>query len=345
MGGGNRFEGNWLGRVPVPFPADYVIGIDLQKLDFERPALSYLAGEWKRGGWWYYYLACAALKIPLGTWLLGLAALGLSVCDAVRRCRAAPCGGGVEGSALRSTNLSSNAGCNAPPAPRSDWRDEIVLLLPAACLFVLVSSQTGFNRYFRYVLPCLPFAYIWISKVAQVRTWRNWRTGIPIAAAVCWSGVSSLGVYPHALSYFNELAGGPAGGHRFLLSANIDWGQDLFYLKRWLEQHPEARPLRMSALSVLSPDHFGIQSHEPPPGPGAERHAPAAAHRLGPQPGWYAISVHMLHDNYREFEYFLHFRPVARAGYSIDIYHVTVDAANRVRAELGLPALSAVQRE
>jgi hypothetical protein len=62
-------------------------------------------------------------------------------------------------------------------------------------------------------------------------------------------------------------------------------------------------------------------------------------------PGWYAISVNYLHG----FAWgipqdaligFQKLRPVAMAGYSIYIYHVTLDEANRVRRELGLPELT-----
>jgi hypothetical protein len=48
---GNRFAGTHLGQVPVPLPRPYVYGIDLQKREFEEGFRSYLAGEWKRGGW------------------------------------------------------------------------------------------------------------------------------------------------------------------------------------------------------------------------------------------------------------------------------------------------------
>jgi hypothetical protein len=37
--------------------------------------------------------------------------------------------------------------------------------------------------------------------------------------------------------------------------------------------------------------------------------------------------------------YFSNFDPVAMAGYSIRIYHITIEDANRVRRELGLPEL------
>jgi hypothetical protein len=37
------------------------------------------------------------------------------------------------------------------------------------------------------------------------------------------------------------------------------------------------------------------------------------------------------------YTYFKNFEPVARAGYSIYIYHITPEEANRVRRAMGLP--------
>jgi len=74
--GGNRFRDSWLGELPMPFPANYIIGIDLQQRDFEdfsRP--SYINGHYEAKGWWYYYAYAILLRAPLGT--LGL--LGLAV--------------------------------------------------------------------------------------------------------------------------------------------------------------------------------------------------------------------------------------------------------------------------
>ena len=72
----NRFADSWLGQLPVPFPRNYLIGIDLQQKDFEdfgRP--SYLRGEFQNWGWWYYYLYALMVKLPVGTWLLILLAV------------------------------------------------------------------------------------------------------------------------------------------------------------------------------------------------------------------------------------------------------------------------------
>ncbi len=101
-------------------------------------------------------------------------------------------------------------------------------------------------------------------------------------------------------------------------------GQDLLYLKRWLDEHPEAKPLHLTFNGVYDASIAGIEYTLPP---------------TEPQPGWHAVSVNKIRSRTKQYEYFLKFEPVAMAGYSIYIYHITPDEANRVRKELGLPEL------
>ncbi|HID74984.1 MAG TPA: hypothetical protein EYP56_03200, partial [Planctomycetaceae bacterium] len=321
----NRFAGTWLGRLPVPLPREYLLGIDLQRTDFERRMPSYLRGQWRWGGWWYYYLYAMAVKMPLGTWVLAAAAVAVSCSD--RRYS-------------------------------GTWRDELALLAPALALIGLVSSQTGFNHHMRYVLPAFPFLFIWISKVGRAVEFGKRPLVVIAATGMVWSMGSSLWIYPHSLSYFNELVGGPRNGHAHLLDSNIDWGQDLLYLKRWLDQHPEASPLGLAYFGLFHPRITGIQFALPPKGPAggaAAAEGKASTEKLGPKPGWYAVSVNFLRgfrfsapDGQGDGEwlgkpyytYFQRFRPVATAGYSIYIYHITLEEANRVRRELGLPELA-----
>jgi hypothetical protein len=131
----NRFAGMLFGKLPVPLPANYVQGIDTQKVDFERGLSSYLRGEWSDHGWWYYYLYALAIKMPLGTWLLISIAVGLTV-------------------AVRGYS------------PK--WRDEVVVLTGFVAILVLISHQSGFSVHSRYVIPALPFLFIWTGKVAQI---------------------------------------------------------------------------------------------------------------------------------------------------------------------------------
>ncbi len=277
---GNRFAGHCLGWIPVPLPSDYVLGIDRQRLDFELGMPSYLRGTWKHGGWWYYYLYAMFVKIPLGT--LGLLALGLG------------------GFAFR---------CG-----RQIWPSELALLAPAGSVLSLVSSQTGFNHHLRYALPAFGFLFVFAAKPFSSAWLRSRRLGPVACILMAWSLASSLGVYPHCLSYFNELAGGPWRGHEHLIDSNIDWAQDLIYLRRWLEGHPEAR-LEGIALPLSLPSQLAGVAVPPPP--------------EQPTPGWYAISVTRIHDLSGKYLYFLRFEPVASAGYSIYLYHIGVEEGSR----------------
>ena len=372
--GRNRFEGTWLAGVPVPLPKNYLMGIDLQRWDFERKMWSYLRGEWRLGGWWYYYLYALAIKAPLGTWVLVFLAAGVSLWglgsgrtphpgplpegeggeDARLVPRPSPpatnpspltpnpsppAAGEVVATEVATPNPSPLIPNPSPPAPNpsplipnpssysATWRDELVLLAPAAVVLTLVSSQTGFNHHLRYVLPIFPFVFIWASKVARAVDLKHWKIASIAGAALLWSTGSSLYYYPHSLSYFNELVGGPTGGHYHLGNSNIDWGQDLFYLKDWLDAHPKAKPLTLAYdMPLVDPKLAGIDYTGRPPA-------------NSPQPGWHAVSVNQIHNRSGQYKYFLKFKPVGMAGYSIYIYHVTLDEANRVRRELGMSEL------
>ena len=311
----NRFEGTWMGRLPVPLPENYLLGIDYQKWEFEHKYPSYLCGQWKPGGWWYYYLYAVAVKTPIAMGILALMAVGLSV-------------------------VSRHS--------RVPWRDQLVLLLPGVTVFALVSSQTGFSHHLRYALPALPFFLVWISQSARAFSGRSSIVKHLVALSVAWFVASSLWVYPHSMGYFNELVGGPLRGHEHLLDSNVEWGQDLAYLKRWCDAHPEARPLYVLTYTFPDPKYLGIPSAGLPPSCAPEPSGRLAAKQdasLGPQPGWYAIGVTFLHgDDHPQrgtiglawVPYcgcFRRLRPVATAGYSVYIYHVTPEEANQRRRD------------
>ena len=350
----NRFTDIWIGKIPVPLPAEFVQGIDTQKYDFERGLPSYVRGQHADHGWWYYYLYALIVKMPLGTWgLLGLAV----ICTVFLK------------------------GYNAPR------RDEMVILLPGLALFIFVSSQTGFSVHSRYIIPALPFLFIWISKVGHAFT-KEQLALYPRSTKIVrgltvfflgWMVISSLWIYPHSLSYFNELAAalptpgdknypeqivkkadasgslfmallkkldafftaGPKKGPRHLLDSNIDWGQDLFYLEDWYEAHPESRPFRVAYCGSYPLELSKIDSAgNPPVGTDLEEvHKNTDLMTVGPLPGYYALSVNEIYGRSKQYRYFLYFEPVAMAGYSIYVYHITLDEANLVREKLGLPML------
>lgn len=287
---GNRFRETALGHIPVLLPAAYLTGIDLQKRDFEghwRPMYSYLRGRQQLGGWWYYYLYCLLVKVPVGSLLLAVVtALTIPWTRSFR--------------------------------DHARWRDETFLWLPPILLLVFISSQTGFSRYYRYLLPAAPFVMIGLTRVfaPPVRQRRPWITTLGTCGLLS-TVAASLWVYPDSLAFFNAPSGGPANGHWHLLDSNIDWGQDLYHLRDWINRNPHRRPVYVAYSGVFDPQVMGIEnvlSAQTPDGSPAEF-----------PPGWYAISVNHLHgydDPGGRFTPFLSQPPVDRAGYSILIFEV-----------------------
>jgi hypothetical protein len=236
---------------------------------------------------------------------------------------------------------------------RKTIADDFTLWLPAIAILFLVSSQTGMNHHMRYVLPIFPFVIISTSRLGAVLANGSWKTKVPVTFCLTWGVVSSLSIFPHSLSYFNEAAGGPDNGHFHLVDSNIDWGQDLLFLKNWLDRHPEAGPIRLAYFNVIDPGVIGIEFTLPPAGfvPSGDEHTPTERSKLGPMPGYFAVSVNYLRGlrftapdgtgnrqaiGRSDYQYFLRFQPVAKAGWSIYIYHITLDQANGVRKELAL---------
>ena len=234
-GGGNRFRGTVLGYVPIPLPYQYLAGIDVQKGDFERGYRSFLHGEWKHGGWWYYYAYATLIKTPIAAFVLTLLTIGFVICGA-------------------------------------QWRrslaDEMLLIVPGALLFLLISSQTGFAHHQRYVFPSFPFWFIWLSRCAHFpvhagSSVRKATRGV-IVVSVLWYVGAAVWYFPHNQGYFNELVGGPAHGDEYLLDSNSDWGQDLLFLKQWVEKHPEATPLHIAYFGLVDPRSQASNTPCPP---------------------------------------------------------------------------------
>jgi len=182
---------------------------------------------------------------------------------------------------------------------------------------VLSSSHLGF----RHVLPALPF-FILGGGFALAR----WNSRVTVGLLLAWLAISSLRVYPHGISYFNESIGGPEQGWKYLADSNIDWGQDLPDLGRYMERRGLAS-IKTFIFGYDNPFHYlrpGSMDPQTLPSPDN----PALAHSYQPQPGTYAVSVNFLTGflfpaGYEDYlAYFRRRAPDARAGYSILIYEV-----------------------
>jgi len=129
---------------------------------------------------------------------------------------------------------------------------------------------------------------------------------VAAAAVLLTSQVASVVLtHPDHVSYFNAIAGSTP--ERFLITADLDWGQDM---KR-LESELKRRGITKFALSFYGSNDLS-------------RHALTGYSPLQPntpQTGWIAISVWRLYRN-DDFSWLRSYKPVARIGTSVNLYYI-----------------------
>jgi len=240
--------------------------------------LYYLGGDFSPRGWWYYHLYAAAIKTPIP--LLVLFAVGIGVF----------------------------------PGREHDWRRRLIVLGPIV-VFIAASCFDTANIGLRRILPIYPFLILVASQAVHVPV-RRTAKAVALGVLVLWQAASVLAVTPHHLSYFNELVGGPTQGIRYLDDSNIDWGQDLPSLRRWLDAHPDT-PVRLDYFGMGRPATYGIAL----PAVDEDREI------CDPEHAVYAVSAHLLvffekvaRERGARCSWLGRYRPVDRIGYSIYVY-------------------------
>jgi hypothetical protein len=223
---------------------------------------------------------------------------------------------------------------------RGSWKDEIILAIPLIGLFVVVSAQTGFSLHSRYIIPLLPVLYIWVSRAGRLMSCKNYAARAIVPVFLIAGTASSLWIYPHSMSYLNEIVQNRIPPP--LLGSNIDWGQDLYELKDWLDEHPEAKPLRVAMSNIFPLETLGIKSAGTPPKwkPGQEKTGTWREQiHVGPRPGWFLLGANDLFGVGSEYEWLWKVPLAKRIGYSTYVFHVTLEEANRQREREDLPVL------
>ncbi|MDY0019251.1 MAG: glycosyltransferase family 39 protein [Anaerolineae bacterium] len=306
---GYQFEVIPVEGIPFPVPAGTHLRIyqSLQE-HYELGHPTFLLGRNSTHGWWWYFPVAFALKTPLPLLILLVWASLTRIRAILRR-----------PSAALSAILA---------------HAELVLF---PVLYTLTSLLSTVDIGYRHLLPILPFIYIGIGVTLtrkanlDLATLKS-RTSLPtphaptltqkavLTGLVLWQAVGTLAIAPHYLTFFNEVAGGPTQGYRVLVDSNLDWGQNLWDLKAWMEAHGESH-VYYAHYSPARPETYGINATFLPPDPRAEALAPWA-----PKAGLYAIGATVLQGPYapdiNTYAWFRTHEPVARLGNALFLYKV-----------------------
>ncbi len=209
-------------------------------------------------------------------------------------------------------------------------------LLPAVAYFgVALTAKVQIGV--RHLLPMIPFLALWAGCGIAAFWDQAGKARVFAAVLGLWAMVSVGRVHPHQLSYFNEIAGGMNGGHRWLVDSNLDWGQNLKGLAKILAARGNP-PIYLSYFGVADPSAYGIDYVSIIPNWNVTRWGnaadPAASGRV-----LFAISVTNLQAVYipdrKIFSWLKELHPIETIGGSIFLYDLTENQAGRRRlAEL-----------
>jgi hypothetical protein len=235
----------------VPLPRDFAAGLDRQLYDAETGEFSggnYLFGEWFSGSKWYYYPTAVLIKEPVPHLAVFILASFIILFK----------------------------------KPRD--RIEVLLLGIAAAYFCFASFFGSLQIGIRYLLPIYPVCFILMGKAGEYAFSTEEETGddeddadsitvkkrgprrtlrIVIGLFGLWLILDQFMIWPDYLAYFNSFVGGPKNGYKVLLDSNLDWGQDLPGLKKWMDEN-SVESIDLAYFGHHDPRAFGILGRHDP---------------------------------------------------------------------------------
>lgn len=184
----------------------------------DRGHPTYFLGRFDDTGWWYFHPFTLLVKSPLPV-LLGMVLLPFVARGRSGRGRLVMLG--MAGGGWIAASMASP-----------------VCLGVRHMLFPIAVGAIGLGLHGQRLAPRL----------------RAWGLGLGLV----WMVTGTLLNHPHYLAFFNEAAGGREGGRALLVDSNLDWGQDLPALARWLD-HRGNPPAVVIYFGNEDPGRFHIR--------------------------------------------------------------------------------------
>ncbi len=283
--------------------AQYLLGLAMVNQRVSGGNTTYFLGQVSSSAWWYFFPIAFLLKVPLAFQVLMWVALVFAIYQFIKWLKKRK-----ERETLKTSSVYAN-------------NFVIMSFLIFLVIYWAVSIQGNLNIGIRHVLPTFPFLYILVA--SQVGKLLSLVKNKPkLISAICyllsvilivWYATTNFLVYPHYLSYFNELIGGPKNGYKYMVDSSLDWGQDLKRLAQFTDKNH---------IDKIKVDYFGGGDPEYYLG---KKYIKWQSD-LGPTKGWLAVSATLFQTSkqYPETSYrwLEKYKPVETVGYSILVYEI-----------------------
>ena len=204
----------------IPIPMpSYILGIAGIIRSHQSPYLHYAFGEWTTNSHWYFYLFSFAVKMTIPF-----------LCFLIFR-------------AISFKYSSSKKG-----------NENLVVLITTIAYFLMTfSDSTGVGV--RYLFPIIPLLMVWAGGVVLL-----WKTLDIVIILLAFSALISLfRNFPDCLSYFNSFVGGSKNGYKFVRGSDVDWGQGLKELKKFMD-YTKIPEVTLRYFGTADPSFYGIKN-------------------------------------------------------------------------------------
>lgn len=139
---------------------------------------------------------------------------------------------------------------------------EILPFLLFIVVFMGIAMTARINIGHRHIFPIYPFIYVLTGALAIPLAKKNFLQPIFVSLMIFSSFVSAILTYPNSLSYVSPLFGGSYKAYTKFVDSNLDWGQELPALKKWLDmnqKHFAGINAYFSYFGSGFPEKYGIQ--------------------------------------------------------------------------------------
>ena len=216
---------------------------------------------------------------------------------------------------------------------RIGFRDEAFLILPMLVLFIFFSFFIKIGA-IRYILPVFPFIFVFIGRVFSTKITNDNQAKfkrlfiIPIILLLIWYIIESIFIFPNYTAYFNQIIGGPSNGYKYLQGTDLDVGQDLPLLVKYVNEN-NINNLKFAYGGSADPFYYLNFTCIACPGcpTWVKSKCPKNCSRMS---GIIAISA-TIYASYVDgicFDWLKGYEPIEKLGYTIFVYNVSSIAAS-----------------
>jgi len=142
-------------------------------------------------------------------------------------------------------------------------REALLFAVPYAVFMVVFSLLLRKDMGIRYLMPGIACMTVFAAAAVSMP-----RARLVAALLLAWMLAAAATAHPNHIAYFNEAAGGPAGGHRYLADSNLDWGQNLPALAAYMNEENIDR-VYLAHFGFVDPGLYGVDYFTAPCKPAA----------------------------------------------------------------------------